>query len=206
MAFRRNPGFGARLAKFEHPGDQTFQYVATLMFLSHARNVVSGLSVGETVCNGGALPRSRAIVANVTVLFFLGLVGLAVCRASDAAAGSQKAVTTNSLTVEQFEQLRANQDFVVLDVRKSGDYLRGHIPGAINIDCGERDFDEKIAALDKHHPYLLHGRTERHADEVVEKLGRLHFARFFTLKGGFEAWQDAGKPVEKFGVKKPSKN
>jgi len=74
------------------------------------------------------------------------------------------------------------------------------------MDCAEKDFAEKLAALDRHHSYLLHARTENRTGEVCERLAKLHFQKVYTLKGGFDAWQGAGKPVEKAGVKKPAKN
>ena len=175
------------------------------MFLSRARNVLSGLVAGQAVCNGGALSELKTVLIREWMLLLLGLV-LAGDWAGAAEITSAKGGSTNELTVEQFDQLRANRDLVVLDLRKADDYFRGHIPDAINMDCTEKDFAEKLAALDRHHGYLLHARTESGADEVWEKLMKLHFKQVYRLQGGFDAWQTAGKPVEKAGVPKPGKN
>jgi len=123
-------------------------------------------------------------------------------------APSEKAspVSGRTLGIDEIDRLRDQQPVVVLDVRKRSEFSRGHIPGAVNLDYTEKDFPEKLAALDKHHTYLLHSNTDQRAAETSDKLARLRFQKVYTVRGGFDAWQEAGKPVEKFADGKKPKN
>ena len=52
--------------------------------------------------------------------------------------------------------LADNGDVVVLDIRTPGEYERGHLKGAVNIDYRAPDFADKLGALDKDKTYLVH--------------------------------------------------
>jgi rhodanese-related sulfurtransferase len=100
------------------------------------------------------------------------------------------------LSVEEFDKKRKEKDAVVLDVRTPEEFKEGHVPGAVNLDISDKDFDKKVDALDKGKTYLVHcargGRSSR-ATEVM----RPKFDKLYDFSGGMNAWQKAGKPVEK---------
>jgi len=172
------------------------------MFLSRARTVLSRLRVGALICNGGALPKFgpafRFAVLALTVLAALGYCWL---HAADTQPAALK-----TLSIDEFDRLRPTKQFVVLDCRKPGAFARGHIPDAINIDLTEKDLTEKLAALDRHHPYVIHASDEQHATETCERLAKLQLDKVYSLQGGFDAWRDAGKPVEKNSSESDPKN
>ena len=113
-----------------------------------------------------------------------------------AADGAKKPVP--KLTVEEFDAKRKEKDAVVLDVRTPEEFKAGHVPGAVNIDIGDKEFDKKVAALDKDKTYLVHcargGRSAK-AVERIRTAGKLD--KLFDFSGGMTAWEKAGKPVEK---------
>jgi len=100
------------------------------------------------------------------------------------------------LTVEEFDKKRKEKDTVVLDVRTPEEFKAGHVPGAVNLDIADENFDKKVEKLDKDKTYIVHcargGRSARAAAKM-----KSNFANLYDFSGGMTAWQKAGKPVEK---------
>jgi len=115
----------------------------------------------------------------------------------DAPPAQNSNAALKNVGVEEFDRLRNDHKAITLDVRTAAEYAKGHIPGAVNIDCSSRDFGEKIAALDRSHQYLVHCGVGIRSSKACERMARLNFTNLYTLKGGFKAWEDAGKPIEK---------
>src|SRR5258708_5359003 len=61
-----------------------------------------------------------------------------------------------NVDVAEFAKLREGGTNVVLDVRSTGEFKAGHIPGAINLDVNTPNFNEKVKALDRNKLYLVH--------------------------------------------------
>jgi rhodanese-related sulfurtransferase len=102
-----------------------------------------------------------------------------------------------NLGVDEFAQMAADKRNVILDVRTAREFEAGHLPGAMNLDVNAADFEAKAAALDKSKTYLVHCASGVRSVKACEKLVRLDFAKLYNLPGGFKAWAQAGKPVEK---------
>jgi len=88
-------------------------------------------------------------------------------------------------------------DLVILDVRTPDEYAEGHCAKARLIDAFDPKFAEKLAALDKDAPYLLHCASGGRSIPVFEKMKALGFKEVYHLDGGFSAWEKAGGKVEK---------
>ncbi len=102
-----------------------------------------------------------------------------------------------NVNVEQFEKLSQGTNVVILDVRTPDEFAAGHMKGAKNIDFIEKDFTEKVAALDKNKTYLVHCASGRRSAQAAEEMvKKLKFTNVYNLEGGINAWQKAGKPVE----------
>ena len=113
-----------------------------------------------------------------------------------AADGAKKPVP--KLTVEEFDAKRKAKDAVVIDVRTPEEFKAGHVPGAVNIDIGDKDFDKKVAALDKDKTYLVHCARGGRSAKAVERIqSTTKLDKLFDFSGGMIAWEKAGKPVEK---------
>ncbi|MEO7175957.1 MAG: MBL fold metallo-hydrolase [Saprospiraceae bacterium] len=104
---------------------------------------------------------------------------------------------TKSLDIELFEQMANHKMVMILDVRKPQDFAKGFVPGSINIGL-DGQFAPWVGALitDLQQPILLvceQGREE----ETVKRLARVGYDNALGfLAGGFEAWQNAGKPID----------
>jgi rhodanese-related sulfurtransferase len=115
---------------------------------------------------------------------------------SDSVPLAEKTPVKN-VGVEEFDKLRANKNTVVLDVRTPSEFAAGHMPGATNIDWNGADFTQKVSALDKSKVYLVHCAAGRRSANATAKMNAMDFPKLYNLEGGFNAWQKAGKPVER---------
>jgi len=103
-----------------------------------------------------------------------------------------------ALDVKTFEELAKNTQALILDTRPNGIFAKGFIPQSINIGLSG-DFAPWVGALigDVKQPILL-VTEEGKEEEAVTRLSRVGFDNVLGyLKGGFQAWQEAGKETDK---------
>jgi rhodanese-related sulfurtransferase len=99
------------------------------------------------------------------------------------------------LTAEEAKDLiDSNPDLVVIDV--SPNYAEGHIPGAVNYYIGDGSLDDAIPSLDMEKHYLVYCHTDSASISGANKLVNVDFNPVFRLEGNFQAWIDAGYPIE----------
>ncbi len=102
-----------------------------------------------------------------------------------------------ALTVEEFEQIASNNQLLVLDTRSSKNFSEGFVPKAINIGIAG-DFAPWVGAMigDVNQAILLIA-DEGKEEECITRLSRVGFDNVLGyLKGGFDAWKNAGKEIE----------
>jgi rhodanese-related sulfurtransferase len=116
---------------------------------------------------------------------------------TESTATTTDAVGYKNLDVEEFARMAADKQNVILDVRTQTEFKAGHLPGAVNLDVNAADFQEKAALLNKGKTYLVHCASGVRSVKACEKLTRFEFPKLYNLAGGFRAWAQAGKPVEK---------
>lgn len=102
-----------------------------------------------------------------------------------------------ALEPDAFEAAANETGAMVLDVRHQNEFVKGHIPRSIfiGIDGG---FAPWVGALiqDVKQPILLIA-PEGREEEVVTRLSRVGFdVTLGYLRGGFEAWKNAGKEYD----------
>jgi glyoxylase-like metal-dependent hydrolase (beta-lactamase superfamily II)/rhodanese-related sulfurtransferase len=101
------------------------------------------------------------------------------------------------LSPEDFETVANNEDALVLDVRTQKEFVEGHIPNSIFIGING-GFAPWVGALitDLKQPILL-VTPEGREEETVTRLSRVGYDNTLGyLKGGLDAWKDAGKDIE----------
>ena len=97
--------------------------------------------------------------------------------------------------VNEFAELVADNNVVVLDVRTASEFAEGHLERAINIDYRQDDFVEKAKAtlpLDK--KIAVYCRSGRRSAGAAGILGDDGY-KLVNLKGGIIAWKEANRPV-----------
>ena len=88
-----------------------------------------------------------------------------------------------------------NNDALVIDLRNSDAFGRGHIVGARNIAAD--DIDAKLDTLTqwKQKPVLAVCDAGMTSTRVVDKLRKAGFENVYGLRGGMGGWSQAGMPV-----------
>ena len=70
---------------------------------------------------------------------------------------AQNTENTTALTASEFsEKLKKNPNAQIVDVRTLGEYKKGHLQNAVNIDWNADDFTEKAATLDPAKPVFVY--------------------------------------------------
>jgi rhodanese-related sulfurtransferase len=109
-----------------------------------------------------------------------------------AQRGGGPAVSTLEAT-----QLINRKDALVIDVRSSDDYARGHVLNARNVPAAQLPTRLDELQKLKSRPLILtcqNGTTASASCEVLRKAG---FGEVYLLTGGIAAWEQAGLPVAK---------
>ncbi|MCK0154350.1 sulfurtransferase [Alcanivorax sp. S6407] len=86
---------------------------------------------------------------------------------------------------------------LLLDVREGDEYHAGHIPGAVSIPRGLLEFKlSNDPALDiRDQPIVIYCKTSGRAALAAASMKSMGYLHVQSIEGGFDAWQDAGKPV-----------
>ena len=94
---------------------------------------------------------------------------------------------------ELLKRARSKQ-VVILDTRPAGEYIAGHIPGALSIPV--EDLQRRLKELTKGKEYVAYCRGPYciYADRAIELL-RASGRRARRLTEGFPEWRSAGFPV-----------
>jgi rhodanese-related sulfurtransferase len=88
-----------------------------------------------------------------------------------------------------------NPDLIIIDVSPA--YADGHLPGAVNYYVGDGSLDEAIPMLDKDATYLVYCHVESASRQGAQKLVDAGFMNVYRLEGEYDAWVEAGYPIEK---------
>lgn len=103
-----------------------------------------------------------------------------------------------ALSASEFEGLMKNKGAIrVIDVRTPDEMAEGHLINAINIDYKNENFKDEISKLDKNRTYLLYCKTGIRSGNAASAMKAAGFTHLYSMDGGIEAWQEAGKPIQK---------
>ncbi len=101
-----------------------------------------------------------------------------------------------TVDVEAFAEVIAAPDIVVLDVRTPAEYAQGRITAdAKNINFYDDDFRAQISALPRDASYALYCRSGSRSGKTRALMKELGFRNVTELRGGINAWKQAGKPT-----------
>jgi thioredoxin len=84
----------------------------------------------------------------------------------------------------------------LLDVRTAGEFAKGHLRNARNLDVREPDFGQKLAQLDPKRPMLVYCLSGGRSAKAASLLREAGFTRVYDLQGGFARWSGSGMEVE----------
>ena len=94
-----------------------------------------------------------------------------------------------SVSVDEFAKVIADNQVQLIDTRTEAEFNEGHIPGAINIDVNESDFETKVGQkIDKTRPVALYCRGGRRSKIAAERIVALGYDDITELNTGFLSW------------------
>ena len=104
--------------------------------------------------------------------------------------------------VQTLQSWLKKNNALVVDVREPGEYKSGHIKGAINKPLSTVDVAEVNMPEHANKKLVLHCLSGRRSQMAAEKLvGEDPTLDVFNLEGGITAWQEAGAPTVRTGIK-----
>lgn len=89
------------------------------------------------------------------------------------------------------------ENALVVDLRASADYQKGHIAGAKNVLMSQFDPESKQLAPAKALPIILVCQNGVTVEAAAKRLKKAGFERIHILEGGITAWQQAELPLVK---------
>jgi thioredoxin len=92
------------------------------------------------------------------------------------------------------KKLEEHPEFTLIDVRTPGEYDKGHLSNAVNIDWNGADFASKIETLDKEKPVLLYCLSGGRSSSAMMKLKEMGFKEVYNMEGGIMKWRAANMP------------
>ena len=84
---------------------------------------------------------------------------------------------------------------LVIDLRPSADFEKGHIAGAKNVQPSQFDPENKQLAAARALPVVLVCKTGQGAGDAARRLLKAGFEKVYVLDGGIQAWQQADLPL-----------
>jgi rhodanese-related sulfurtransferase len=130
------------------------------------------------------------IMIGILLLASVIAVGMAVGCAEQEQAGNY----TDISAAEAKQLIDENPGVIVIDV--SPHYAAGHLPGAVSYYLGDGSLDAAIPMLDENATYLVYCHVESVSRQGAQKLVDAGFTNVYRLDGDYQAWVDAGYPIE----------
>jgi rhodanese-related sulfurtransferase len=128
-------------------------------------------------------------------LLSLGLAGITL-----ALIGNELSVLFRgykALRPAELTGLVNRDNALVVDLRPAGEFEKGHIPGAKNVQMAQFDPEHKSLAAARTLPVVVVCRTGQTAAGAAKRLRKAGFGKVYTLDGGIAAWQQADLPLVK---------
>lgn len=129
-------------------------------------------------------------------LLVLILLFLAACGDSgdEATSESPSTGTYTNISVQDLQGMFANKDFIFVNVHIP---FEGDIPNTdISIPYNEIDQNLDQLPADKDAKIVLYCRSGNMSSIAAETLVDLGYRNVWNLEGGFNAWAQAGLPLE----------
>ncbi|RIV36472.1 rhodanese-like domain-containing protein [Flagellimonas lutimaris] len=95
------------------------------------------------------------------------------------------------LSQEEWEEQMKNDDnALMLDVRTPQEFEEGYIPGAVNIDIYlGQGFLEELGKLDKSKNYYVYCRSGARSGQACAIMNSIGIENAYNLEGGFMNWE-----------------
>lgn len=126
------------------------------------------------------------MLKNIVVSVFL--VFLISC---DSTGGKQDG---DQLPAAVFFEKVQGKKVQLLDVRSRGEFEKGHLEKAVNIDWDEPGFQQRTAALDKSRPVFVYCLSGGRSAAAAASMRQQGFKKVYEMPGGMMEWRAAKLP------------
>jgi len=100
-----------------------------------------------------------------------------------------------NISVADFaKKLEEHPEISLIDVRTPGEYEKGHLKNATNIDWNAADFAQKMEEYDKTKPIMLYCLSGGRSGNAMMKLKEMGFKEVYNMEGGIMKWRAANMP------------
>lgn len=139
----------------------------------------------------------KLVLSLIFALMALGLVSCSSMNKKDAGdmMMEEAAIMYMDITPERAYMMMIDMpELIIVDV--SPIYGNGHIKGAVSAYVGDGTLDMMMKKWDKEATYLVYCHTDEASMLGAQKLIDAGFENVYRLQGNYEAWVEAGYPVE----------
>ncbi|MFA5073448.1 MAG: rhodanese-like domain-containing protein [Nitrospirota bacterium] len=84
-------------------------------------------------------------------------------------------------------QLQEKKGVVLLDIRGTKEYKRGHIPGAVHVPFTE--IGSRVKKLKKEKELIVYDQSGTKSLWAIRRLIGMGYKNLYNLKGGYNAWK-----------------
>ena len=112
-------------------------------------------------------------------------------------AEASRAIAFVSMQEAERQLQREDSSLIVLDVREREAFRQAHLPGARNVPRGELELRANQELPDPTARILVYCQFGKISTLAAQTLRVLGYTRAVALDGGFEAWTQSGRPVER---------
>ena len=125
----------------------------------------------------------------------LGLLGLTLALIYTELAGRLSGI--RRIGPAELTALINRDNALVVDLRASAEFDKGHIAGAKNVQLSQFDPENKQLTPAKALPVVLVCKVGQSAQAAGKRLRKAGFSHVSVLEGGVQAWQAASLPLVK---------
>jgi len=113
-------------------------------------------------------------------LFIFGLIVIVASVISLSASSSSGLLSSKDF----IEKYKSTQNAVLVDVRTPAEFEAGNIPGSINIDFENSNFENEIKKLDTSKIYFIYCRSGNRSSKALPIMQRNGIKNIYDLQGG----------------------
>ena len=150
--------------------------------------------------------KKRMFVWMLSVVFVFSMLSLTFAQATKPAGpppivNQMVAKAKAAIKVVSAEDVKAAIDkkekAVILDVRDSGEYTAGHLPGAMNVSRGTLEWGIWGKVPDQSAKIYVYCKTAGRSALATQTLNGLGYKNAVLMDAQFEDWIKKGYPVER---------
>ena len=122
-------------------------------------------------------------------VFTLGLCGCGSAQSADTAVDKEQSMAAFQRVTsdEAAKMMAAEQGYLIVDVRTSGEFVGGHIPNAINIPNESINITPPKELPDKAQKIFVYCRSGARSQQAAQKLADMGYTNIVEM-GGIKDW------------------